>query len=120
MTLWVGRLLGEMGHEVVVLNPRRVRGDSEFNGHVAIDDGLKIMGWNQVTAVGDLTATATCPLSQVVVFGLHWQMTTDGDADDGAFGSCTPGQTDCSATATATVGNDEVRVWMVCTGERSG
>ena len=69
----------------------------------------------QVTAVGDLSALATCPTGKTVLFGYktHWNTSNAGATKPG-FGACTSGLTTCSTSVPNLAGNDEVRVWIVC------
>jgi len=113
--VYAGRFIKNTGGTVVRIDAGDVA--LEANGEVIVNGRLNVPSWRQVTATGNTWATATCPESTTVVFGLYWHMTDTEAAQKAAFGACTPGLASCTVSAADNPGNDEVRVWALCGSE---
>ncbi|MCP4536530.1 MAG: hypothetical protein GY832_05235 [Chloroflexi bacterium] len=86
----------------------------EVSGTTTLMGPVVFQTWEQVTALGNTDATATCPSGKTIVFGWKLHMTDNGQADKTSWGDCLTGASSCSISGPNTVGDDEVRVWIVC------
>ncbi|MBT3217829.1 MAG: hypothetical protein HN348_01950 [Proteobacteria bacterium] len=107
----------ENGVDHEVFDYSYANNDVDFYGDVVATGNIFSNSWEQITAVGDTSASASCTAGKTVVFGWTLQLNDEAPGIEQArtgFGNCTPGLGSCSVSSSNYAGNDEIRIWMVC------